>query len=113
MICRLLQDRAPACLECGATTMVSLVSGAEGLKYESLAIAASSPRSRKETIANATGTLAIIGAYAGICLGAAFWWPAIPIILGAGVGAAGLNAALSKPTPIAPVDMLTVALAQD
>ena len=108
MICRLLQERSAACVECGAATMVSLERGADGLKFGNLSLT-SSPTTRKEKIANAAGTIGIVAGYAGIIAGAALWWPAIPMILGVGVGGIGVAAWKSRDVDIAQVDLWPVA----
>ena len=112
MICRLLQERSAACVECGAATMVSLERGADGLKFGNLSLT-SSPTTRKEKIANAAGTIGIVAGYAGIIAGAALWWPAIPMILGAGVGGIGIAMWKARDVDIAPVDLWPVATPSD
>jgi hypothetical protein len=110
MICRLLQEQSAACVECGAATMVSLERGPDGLKFGNLSVK-SSPTTRKEKIANAAGTIGIVAGYAGIIAGAALWWPAIPMILGVGVGGIGVAAWKARDVDIAQVDLLPVATA--
>jgi hypothetical protein len=110
MICRLLQERSAACLECGAATMISLERGAEGLKFGNIRVQ-NTPSTRKERFANAAGMFGIVAGYAGIIAGAALWWPAIPMILGAGVGGIGVAAWRSREAEIAQVELLPVATA--
>ena len=105
MICRLLQQSSPACVECGAATMVSLERGAEALKFRNLSITAA-PKTRKEKIANAAGVMGLVAGYTGIVAGALLWWPAIPMILGAGAGGIGLAAWRSRDVDIADVELL-------
>ena len=105
MICRLLQDRSPACVECGAATMVSLERGAEALKFGNLQLS-NTPTTRKEKLANAAGTIGIVAGYAGILAGAALWWPAIPLILGGGATGIGIAAWKARDVDIAQVELL-------
>lgn len=108
MICRLLQERSPACVECGAATMVSLERGAEALKFGNLELH-NSPTTRKEKLANAAGTIGIVAGYAGILAGAALWWPAIPLILGGGATGIGIAAWKTRDVDIAQVELLPAA----
>ena len=108
MICRLLQERSAACTECGAATMISLERGAEGLKFGNIRVHPNTPSTRRERIANAAGAVGLVAGYVGIIAGAALWWPAIPMILGAGVGGIGLSAWRSRDAEIAQVEMLPV-----
>jgi hypothetical protein len=108
MICRLLQERSPACIECGAATMVSLETGSDALKYANLSIS-STPTTRKEKIANASTFAALLAGYAGIAVGATLWWPAVPIFLGLGVGGVGLTAAFARDVNVAKVELLPIA----
>ncbi|HLL23400.1 MAG TPA: hypothetical protein VK427_14785 [Kofleriaceae bacterium] len=112
MICRLLQARSAACIECGAPTMISLESGADALKYGNLSLQ-HSPTTRKEKIANAAGVIGIAAGYAGLVAGAALWWPAVPIILGAGAGGLGITAWRARDVTIAPVELLPAVTATD
>jgi hypothetical protein len=112
MICRLLQAQSAACVECGAATMVSLERGADGLKFGNLSLT-SSPTTRKDKIANAAGAIGIVAGYGGIIAGAALWWPAIPIILGLGVGGIGVAMWKSRDVDIAPVDLWPIATATE
>lgn len=112
MICRLLQERSAACVECGAATMVSLERGAAGLKFGNLSLT-SAPTTRKERLADAAGSIGIVAGYAGIIAGAALWWPAIPLILGAAVGGIGIAMWKSRDVDIAPVDRWPVATPSD
>ncbi len=105
MICRLLQERSPACAECGAATMVSLERGAEALKFGNLQLS-NTPTTRKEKLANAAGTIGIVAGYAGILAGAALWWPAIPLILGGGATGIGIAAWKARDVDIAQVELL-------
>jgi len=107
MICRLLQDRSAACVECGAATMISLERGADALKFGNISLH-HTPTTRKEKIANAAGAIGIVAGYAGIIAGAALWWPAIPMILGAGVGGIGIASWRSRDVEIAQVELLPV-----
>jgi hypothetical protein len=104
MICRLLQDQAPACRECGATTMISLERGREALRFGNLELR-DSPSTRKERIANIAGGAAIVAGYGGLIAGSMLWWPAIPIILGLGGGGVGLVAWRSREVEIAKVEL--------
>jgi hypothetical protein len=112
MICRLLQERSPACIECGAATMVSLETGSDALKYANISIIAT-PTTRKEKIANASTLAALLAGYAGIAVGATLWWPAIPIFLGLGAGGVGLTAAFARDVNVAKVELLPITTGKD
>lgn len=112
MICRLLQDRSPACIECGAATMVSLETGSDALKYANLSLM-NTPTTRKEKIANASAFAALLAGYAGVAIGATLWWPAIPIVLGLGASGVGLTAAFARDVKVAKVELLPVATGKD
>src|SRR5687768_4754714 len=110
MICRLLQDQAPACLECGATTMISLERGREALRFGNLELR-DSPSTRKGRIGNIVGGAAIVAGYGGLIAGSMLWWPAIPIILGLG-GGIGAVAWRSREVEIAKVDLHPVTVGE-
>ena len=63
--------------------MISLETGSAALEYANLSLD-NTPGTRKEKIANAATMVALLAGYAGIAVGATLWWPAVPIILGAG-----------------------------
>ncbi len=112
MICRLLQDRSTACVECGAPTMVSLDTGADALRYRNLDVG-TTPTDRRSKVKQALGMAAGIGGYIGLFAGAIFWVPAIPIILGAGATGIGVSIYRNRAVPIADVELFPVTTAKD
>lgn len=92
--------------------MVSLERGAAALKFGNLSLH-NTPTTRKEKLANAAGMIGIAAGYAGILAGATLWWPAIPLILGAGAGGLGVVAWRARDVDIAQVELLPIATARD
>jgi hypothetical protein len=87
--------------------MVSLDSGREALRYHNLGVSPSAT-SRVDKAKQALGLAAGVGGYVGILVGAVFWVPAVPIILGVGAGALGYVGWKNRVVPIADVPLMPV-----